>query len=60
MNRWLRAIEADLVAPRTLKRRVMIRLRGIRYADWGRRTCGYCGYGWRHRMHCCYSGRIKP
>lgn len=41
-----------------VQRRLMIRLRGIRYANWGRRTCGYCGYGWRHRSHCPLNGRI--
>lgn len=25
----------------------------------GRRTCGYCGWGWRHQPHCPLTGRIE-
>jgi hypothetical protein len=58
MNRWLKAIEADLVAPRNRAIRGWRWLRYLRYRDWGRRTCGYCGYGWRHRSHCPLNGWI--
>lgn len=27
---------------------------------WGRRICGYCGYGWKHREHCPLNGWVGP
>lgn len=32
--------------------------RRLRHASWGRNTCGWCGFGWRHQPYCPYSGRI--